>query len=392
MNLLDIFLAIAVVVYAASGYRQGLVAGVLSTVGLLAGGYVGTQVTPMLLDDVDGGLQLSVAALLLVLVCAFVGQAVGGYTGRRLRGRITWRPARVLDAVGGSVLSVVAVLLIAWVLGVAASGIRLPSLNEQVRSSAVLDGVNAALPGGTDNVLSAFNSLVDNSPFPDYLAPFASERIQEVAPPTSRIAQRPGVAAAQDSVAKILGQAPSCGGGLAGSGFVFAAERVMTNAHVVAGVSSPSVQIGETVYDSEVVYYDPEVDVAVLAVPGLEAPSLRFDDEASSGEVTAVLGFPENGPYDVRPARIRDQQSLRSSNIYSDGSVVRDTYSLYALVRQGNSGGPLVDREGEVIGVIFAASVTDSLTGYALTADQVATAARDGQQSAEPVSTGDCAS
>ncbi|MEJ7689519.1 MAG: MarP family serine protease [Nocardioidaceae bacterium] len=196
---------------------------------------------------------------------------------------------------------------------------------------------------------------------------------------------------AQDSVVKVLGTASSCARNLEGSGFVFAAERVMTNAHVVAGVRAPTVTVGEGVYEAEVVYYDSDIDVAVLAVPGLDVRALRFDGSAESGEAAAVLGFPENGPYDVQPARVRDRQSLRSPDIYGDGTVVRDTYSLFSRVRQGNSGGPLVDRQGEVIGVIFAASVTDADTGYALAADQVADAARISTSSHEPVSTGDCA-
>ncbi|MBA2699801.1 MAG: MarP family serine protease [Nocardioidaceae bacterium] len=391
MNVLDLVLLLAVVVYAASGYRQGFVVGSASTFGLLAGGFLGAQITPPLLDGFDAGFEVSVAALMIVLACAFGGQALGAFSGLQLRSRITWRPARVFDAIGGSVLSGVAVLLIAWVLGVAVSGARLQGLNQEVRSSAVLQTVDEVLPGGADNVLSAFNSIVDASHFPDYLDPFATERIKDVVPPTSRIAQRPSVARAEASVVKIVGAATSCGRNIEGSGFVFAPQLVMTNAHVVAGVRAPTVSVGGGAYESEIVYYDSDVDVAVLAVPGLDASALHFDASAETGEAAAVLGFPENGPYDVRPARVRDRQSLRSADIYGDGTVVRDTYSLYSRVRQGNSGGPLVDRQGEVIGVIFAASVTDADTGYALAADQVADAVRVGAASRQPVSTGDCA-
>ncbi|MEP6666776.1 MAG: trypsin-like peptidase domain-containing protein, partial [Nocardioidaceae bacterium] len=140
-----------------------------------------------------------------------------------------------------------------------------------------------------------------------------------------------------------------------------------------------------------VVYYDPDVDVAVLAVPDLPAPALQFDENAESGDSAAVLGFPGNGPYDVRPARVRDRQTLRSPNIYGDGTVFRDTYSIRALVRQGNSGGPLVDTGGHVIGLIFAASVTDGDTGYALTAHQVSDDADAAAGSNSRVDTGDCA-
>jgi S1-C subfamily serine protease len=392
MNALDWILLLFVVLYALSGYQQGFIVGSASTLGLLAGGFIGVQVTPLLLDGFDPGLSVSVAALLLVLACAFVGQAAGAFAGSQLRGRVTWQPAKVVDALGGAALSVAAMLLIAWVLGVAASGADLRGLNKEVRTSSVLSTVDNVLPGGSDRVLSAFNALVDSSLFPRYLEPFAPERIKDVPPPTNAILRQPAVVRDRASVVKILGSAPSCGRTLEGSGFVFDNGRVMTNAHVVAGVDHPRVLVGETEYAATVVYYDPDVDVAVLAVPDLPARSLDFStDDAQSGVSAVVLGYPENGPFNAQPARIRDEQTLRSPNIYGDDTVYRQTYSIRSLVRQGNSGGPLVDRSGDVLGVIFAASVTDGSTGYALTADQVSDAASSGVTASSRVDTGDCA-
>ena len=393
MNALDWILLLFVVLYALSGYQQGFIVGSASTFGLLVAGFIGVQVTPMLLDGFDPGLSVSMAALLLVLACAFVGQALGAYGGSQLRSRVTWQPARVLDAVGGAALSVAAMLLIAWVLGVAASGADLRGLNKEVRTSSVLSTVDNVLPGGSDRVLSAFNSLVDSSLFPRYLEPFTPERIKDVPPPDNAALARPAVQRDRASVVKIVGAANSCGRSLEGSGFVYSNGRVMTNAHVVAGVDHPSVQIGETEYAGTVVYYDPDVDVAVIDVPDLPARPLDFvTAPADSGASAALLGYPENGPFDARAARIRDRQTLRSPNIYGDDTVYRDTYSIRALVRQGNSGGPLVDRSGDVLGVIFAASVTDGDTGYALTAAQVSDAATAGQSASDRVDTGDCAS
>lgn len=391
MNTLDWILVGCALLYGLSGFQQGFIVGSSSTLGLLIGGFTGVQVTPALLDGFDPGLSVSLAALLVVLACAFLGQTVGAFAGSRLRNRLTWEPARVLDALGGAALSVAAMLLIAWVLGVAVSGAQMRGLNSEVRSSTVLSSVDKVLPGGSDRVLSAFNSLVDSSLFPRYLEPFARERIRDVPAPTRGILARPAVADAAASVVKILGHADACGRTLEGSGFVYAPGRVMTNAHVVAGVDDPVIRVGSDDYAATVVVYDSDIDVAVLVVPDLPAPTLDFAAEVETGDPAAVLGFPGNGPYDAQPARIRDRQTLRSPNIYGNDTVQRDTYSIRSQVRQGNSGGPLVDRRGDVVGVIFAASVTDSSTGYALTADQVDETAAVGRRAENRVNTGDCA-
>jgi S1-C subfamily serine protease len=391
VNALDIILIVSVVIYAFAGYQQGFLVGSASTFGLLLGGFAGVRIAPALLDGFAPGVSISLAALLIVLACAFIGQAAGSFLGAQLRARVTWQPARVIDALSGAALSVAAMLLIAWVLGVAASGAQLRTLNQEVRSSVILGAVDRALPGGSDRVLAAFNALVDSSRFPRYLEPFAPERIKKVPPPTEGVTSRPAIVADQASVVKVLGSASSCDRTLEGSGFVYTDGRIMTNAHVVAGVSKPVVRINDTDYPATVVYYDPDIDVAVLSVSSLDAPALAFDDTAKSGDQAAALGYPENGPYVASPARVREERTLRSPNIYGDETVYRDTYSIYAEVRPGNSGGPLVDLGGDVIGVIFAASVTDANTGYALSASQVAEAAQAGRKADSAVDTGDCA-
>lgn len=391
MNVVDLLLVLAIIVYAVSGYRQGFLVGSASTLGLLLGGFLGVRVTPWLLEGFDPGISVTIAALVIVLTASFAGQALGAMVGSRLRNRVRWRPARVVDALSGAALSVAAMLLIAWVLGVAASGAQLRTLSQEVRESVVLGAVDQALPGGSDRVLSAFNSLVGSSRFPSYLEPFSPEQIKGVPRPTAAVLSRPGVVDAQHSVVKILGDSAACDRSLEGSGFVYAPGYVMTNAHVVAGVDDPVVLVGDTRVSATVVYYDPNVDVAVLSVPDLQASPLDFDTATSSGDAAALLGYPENGPYVATAARIRDEQTLRSPNIYGDASVYRETVSIYADVRPGNSGGPLVSPTGDVLGVIFAASVTDGRTGYALSADQVSRAASQGQASTTAVDTGDCA-
>jgi S1-C subfamily serine protease len=391
VNLLDWLLVALVLAYALSGYWQGFVTGAFATGGLLVGGLFGVWLAPMALGDATPSLLVSLGALFIVILSASLGQALLQFTGAKIRDRITWQPIRALDALGGAALSAAAVLLVAWALGVAVSGTRIASITPMVRSSAVLKEVDHVLPQSAGGVLQAFNDVVGTSFFPRYLEPFAPERIVEVGPGPRRLLRDPDVADAADSVLKIHGT-NECGNGIEGSGFLYAGNRLMTNAHVVAGVDDPEVLLGEGSVPAEVVYYNPDIDVAVLALDSGATPHLTFDRDAEAQAPVAILGYPQDGPYDVQPGRIRAEQRLRSPNIYNRGTVIREVYSLRGLVRPGNSGGPIVSSAGDVVGVVFAASVTDDETGYALTADQVSQSAATGITNDAEVSTGDCVS
>ncbi len=390
MNVLDWLLVVLVLTYALSGYWQGFVTGAFATGGLLAGGLLGIWLAPVALGRADPSLLVSLGALFIVILCASLGQAVLQYLGARIRDRITWQPARALDALGGAALSAAAVLLVAWALGVAVSGSRLGAVAPVVRESAVLAEVDSVLPDATSGALQAFNNVVGASFFPRYLEPFAPERIVAVGPGPRRLLTDPDVEGVRGSVVKVRGN-NTCGRGVEGSGFLYAPDRLMTNAHVVAGVQEPSVEIGGESVDADVVLYDPELDVAVLALETGSTPTLPFDRTGAPRTGAAIVGYPEDGPYDVQPARIRSEQRLSSPDIYGEGTVVREVFSLRGLVRPGNSGGPIVSSAGDVLGVVFAASVSDDETGYALTAEQVARSAALGIDGDAPVGTGDCA-
>ncbi|MCL2542142.1 MAG: MarP family serine protease [Nocardioidaceae bacterium] len=393
MNLLDWLLLVLIAAYALSGYWQGFVTGAFATVGLLTGGLFGIWLAPTVLRGANPSLAVSLGALFIVILCASLGQALLQYVGAKVRDKITWRPARVLDALGGAVLSALAVLLVAWALGVAISGTRIGPITSMVRNSYVLSKVNTALPQAAPRALQAFNNVVGTGFFPRYLEPFAPEQIVNVPPGPKNLPSDPGVAATRVSVVKIRG-ANSCGRGVEGSGFVYAPDRVMTNAHVVAGIHDPQVQIDGQTEIAHVVHYDPELDIAVLDVDTHAVPLLHFATGRSAAQErdpVAIEGYPQDGPFDVESGRVRAEPRLRSPDIYGSGTVLRDVYSLRGLVRPGNSGGPIVTPAGKVAGVVFAASVTDRDTGYALTADQVAGAARDGRSSTAEVSTGACA-
>ncbi|MDX3851029.1 MarP family serine protease [Streptomyces sp. AK02-01A] len=378
MNVLDILLLLAAVWFAIVGYRQGFVVGILSVIGFLGGGLVAVYLLPVVWDQLTEGSEVSttaaVVAVVIVIVCASVGQAFTTHLGNKLRRYITWSPARALDATGGALVNVVAMLLVAWLIGSALAGTSLPTLGKEVRSSKVLLGVSRVVPSQASTWFTDFSSVLAQNGFPQVFSPFANEPITEVRPPDPALAGSPVASRAQRSIVKVVGTAPSCGKVLEGSGFVFADRRVMTNAHVVGGVEEPTVQIGGQgrLYDAKVVLYDWQRDIAVLDVPDLRAAPLRFTDaDAGSGDGAIVAGFPENGAYDVRSARVRGRINANGPDIYRRGEVRRDVYSLFATVRQGNSGGPLLTPEGEVYGVIFARSLDDAQTGYALTADEI---------------------
>lgn len=390
MNILDLVLVLVIVLYGVAGYWQGFVTGASATIGLLIGGFFGIVVVPVVLSGLDEGVATALIALALVLVCATSGQACGAFVGTQLRDRITWHPARSIDAVGGAILSVAAVLAIAWALGYAVSGTQIPGLSNPVRSSAVLERVDNVMPDQARDALQSFNSVVDSNLFPRYLEPFVSENIAEIRRPNAAILRRDAVQDAGSSVVKILGEAKECDRGVEGSGFVYASERVMTNAHVVAGVDDPTVVVDEQTYDAEPVVYNEELDVAVLHVEGLPQRPLEFNSDGGAGTNAVVMGYPGNGPFNAGPARIRAEQELRSPNIYDNGAVTRQVFSVRGLVRSGNSGGPLIGPHGGVLGVVFAASVSDDNTGYALTAAQVAEDAEAGIAAEDEVSTGGC--
>lgn len=347
-------------------------------------------------EDAEVSTAVAIGAVVIVIVCASIGQAFTTHLGNKLRRYITWSPARALDATGGALVNVVAMLLVAWMIGLLLAGTSLPTLGKEVRQSSVLLGVDRVMPEQAPSWFQDFSSVLAQNGFPQVFSPFANEPITEVKAPDPALVGSPVAARAKNSIVKVVGTAPSCGKVLEGTGFVFSERRVMTNAHVVGGVDEPTVQIGGEgrLYDAKVVLYDWQRDIAVLDVPDLRARPLQFtgpDDDAETGDSAIVAGFPENGAYDVRSARVRARIDADGPDIYHRGTVRRDVYSLYATVRQGNSGGPLLTPDGKVYGVVFAKSLDDPDTGYALTADEIREDIEIGREANQQVDSQGCA-
>jgi S1-C subfamily serine protease len=255
----------------------------------------------------------------------------------------------------------------------------------------VLATVDGLVPENGKTFFASFRRLINDRGFPDVIGPFSSTRAPDVPAPDARLAQSPVVQRARDQVLKITGEAPSCGRRIEGTGFVYAAERVMTNAHVVAGVRNPKVDVGKgRTLNARVVLFDSSRDVAVLAVPGLDRTPLKFGPKAKAGADAIVVGYPQDGPFTPVAARIAAIQKARGPDIYQSHTVTREIYALRATVLPGNSGGPLLATDGAVYGVVFAAAADDPKTGYALTAGEVASDAQRGATASASVSTHGC--
>ena len=389
---LDVVLVVAALLFALSGYRQGFVVGVLSFVGFLGGGVLGARVAPRVAElDAFVGFSRSLVGLAVVFLAATVGQVLATVVGSALRRRLTWRSARWLDAAGGAVVSVLSLLLVAWLVGRAVASSPYPELASQVRRSAVMTTVDGLVPEQGRRFLADFRNLIDERGFPEVFSDLQAADEAGVRPPDAALRQDPAVVQVRPSVLKVTGDAEACRKRIEGSGFVYAPERVMTNAHVVAGVREPEVEVDGRSLDAEVVLFDPARDVAVLAVDGLQAPPLTPAAEPAERDQGAiVVGYPQDGPFRADAARIIRTQEARGKDIYQQDDVVREIYSVRGLVRQGNSGGPLIDTDGNVLGVVFAAAADDQTIGYVLTWDEVAQAAEQARDSTRRVGTGDC--
>jgi S1-C subfamily serine protease len=393
VNWIDIVLVISAVSFAFSGYRQGFVVGVLAFVGFLGGGVVGLLVAPTAVERLDAGAVQSLAAIAIVLLAATTGQVLLAWLGAMVRDRITWHPARVLDATLGALVSVVAMLLVAWFL---ASSLRpgpVPTISRAVSDSRIITGVDRVMPESANTLFSSFRRVLDDSGLPTVFGGLSPESIRAVDPPKPEVARRPAIRKASASIVEIEGTANSCSRRLDGSGFVVSPQHVLTNAHVVAGVDRPNVRVGGVGprMSARVVVFDPNRDLAVLYVPDLRAAALKFDNGGGRGDQGVVAGFPQGGPFRLEPARIRDTIEARGPDIYQRTQVTREVFSLYANVQPGNSGGPLLTPNGDVYGVVFAKSVDDAQTGYALTAKEVEPDVNAGRTSTAETSTGSCA-
>lgn len=378
MTVLDWAIVVFTIAFAMWGYRQGLVVGMLTLLGFGAGAVAGSRIAPLLLSE---GAKSAYAPLFAALGALIVGAVVAvtleslalGLRERLIRGRVL----RLADGAGGAALVAAVALGLIWVFGAVA--LHAPStaqLRSDVQRSLILRQLNDLLPP-SGPVLNALNRV---DPAPSIAGPTGP-----VAPPDAAIASDPDVRRVSRSVVRVLGTA--CGLGVEGSGWVAAPGLVVTNAHVVAGEDDTSVTtIDGASLDATPVHYDPDNDLALLQIdPSI--PSLKISPDPQPGTGGAVLGYPENGPYTVSPARLGETSTVISEDSYGDGPIQRQIAFLRGSVRSGNSGGPLVDSRGRVMATVFAATTSGPPGGFAIPNEIVSSTLGE---AVAPVDTGPC--
>ncbi len=392
MNLVDAIVLAAIVVFAWTGWRQGFVAGLLSFGGFLIGALAAALLLPRVFEGVDlpgalGPILLATA----ILLAALTGQTLSSFLGRRLRSAMTWRGVQVVDSAAGAALNVVALAVVLWIIATAVGLVPSLSVAREVRSSLVLRTLDSAVPDRARDLFSGLRNAVDASGLPRVFSGLGQYAGPQVPAPNERLLRDPAVRASWPSLVKITSVA--CDAVVTGSVFAYAPNRILTNAHVVAGSEQPTIRIpGDPAsYGATVVAIDSRLDLAVLRVEGLPAPALTFATRpAQTGDGAVVAGFPGGGDLEAAAARIRARIDARGEDIYGRSGVVRDVYSFRGTVVPGNSGGPLLAPNGRVYGIVFAAGLGEEETGYAITAEQAAPLAQRGAQSIEPVDTGAC--
>jgi S1-C subfamily serine protease len=369
-----------VVLLALFGWAQGFVAGALALLGFAFGAWVGTRIGPLVLHDGRRSPWAPAFGLIGALVAGAVFALGFEGLGARLRGRMSSPAASTVDGMLGAVLTGCVGLCLAWVLGALALA-NGGEARREVQRSSILQALNGVLPPSSGLI----DALARLDPFPRIDGPEA-----RVPAPTASIARADGVRAARQSVVKILGSA--CGLGVEGSGWMAGDGLVVTNAHVVAGQKDTRVlpEGHRPGVEARAVAFDPHNDIAVLRVSGLSLPALTLAADPRAGTSAAILGFPGNGPYDVRAGRLGQTREVITQDAYGRGPVRRSIASLRGAVRSGNSGGPMVDEQGDVVTTVFAATTSGPRGGFGVPNAIVRSTLRKARGSAG-VSTGACA-
>lgn len=389
--IVDGFIVVAVLAAMTSGWRQGGLASLLSAVGILAGFIIGLGVAPLVLQITDQvGIRFLLALGMLILLIG-LGQLLGSALGHAIRDRMKTKSGQRVDSSFGAILMFVFSLVLIWLIATPMATGLSNSVGKGVRESAILREVNKVMPDELTQLPRSISGMLNDSGLPPVMMPWEDGSSVDVEAPNIEVADQAMVQDIRPSVVHVIADADGCRRRMMGSGFVTADNYVVTNAHVVAGTQTAYVDTVVGIKEARVVYYNPEVDIAVLRAENLGLEPLAWaDGPAYTGDDAVVMGFPHSGPFTANAARIRERVNIAGPDIYSNSRVERESYILRGTVVQGNSGGPLISPNGTVLGLIFGASVDDTDTGYAITAEEVRAHVGDVTRFENSVDTQEC--
>ncbi|UUL77214.1 MarP family serine protease [Pseudarthrobacter sp. Fe7] len=388
LTVLDIVLILALLSYLLYGLRNGFLVTVGGLVGFAAGAIAAFFAVPLVSTFVeDSGWRLT-AIIAAAVVLMALGHGLGTMVGRQLRGVVRIRPLRAVDRLVGGALNLVVSALVMSMLAFSVSSLGVPVVSQQLAESKVIRFIDGLTPTPVKATMAELRSTVIGNGIPTLLEGLDQGQAVQV-PNTST--NTPALNKAAQSVLRIAGTAYECGQNQTGSGFVVSEDRVVTNAHVVAGVSQPVVEMPDGgAMPGRVVYFDTRRDLAVLAVDNLPSQPLQLSRDLPGGSQAAFAGYPHGGPFQSKPATVQDIATVLVPDIYGNNASPEDIYRLAGDVQPGNSGGPLLTTDGQVAGVIFAKATSDAEVGFAITMNDLDPVAQQAPTLASPVSSGQC--
>jgi S1-C subfamily serine protease len=386
--LVDVLIVLIVIYAVSRNWGTGFVSQFFSAIGLVGGIFLGRllqsyTVTLLHTPDTRAGITI-----LSIFGVGLIGLSIGEFIGLNFKYRLVFKRFNTIDNYFGSILTGVTVLAIVWLAASVINTLPATRVKAYVNKSHIIAEMDKVLPAAP-GVIADLGKIIDPNGFPDVF--IGSEPIPNTNITTPTLGSLLGVVNAdRDSVVRIQGT--GCGGVVSGSGFVFANGLVATDAHVVAGIANPYIQDVNGKHDAKVIYFDPNLDLAVLKTTGLAGTPLKLDLKTLAADTPgAVLGYPGGGGFEANPAAVMQEFQASGHDIYGAGVTLRDVYEIKADVIPGNSGGPLISSDGEVMGVVFAQSTAYNHVGYALAMPKVATELNQAKLKTRAISTGECA-
>jgi S1-C subfamily serine protease len=386
---IDLPLLLLLLGYTINGLRKGFARSIGAIIGVVAGGVAALFVVPLVGGWVPDAAWRLVASIAAAIGLLFLGHALGSSVGKAISGLFSRGPLGFLDRIAGGAANFVLVALVISLLAGSVAPLGIPIISQAIARSAVVGTIDDVTPEPVKAFLARTRSLVVTDTIPTIVNAFGGETGTANAPAADT--QTDALRAAAASVVRITGNAFACGQNQAGTGFVIAPDRIVTNAHVLAGVREPVIELQSgDVVAGRVVYFDPIDDLAVIAADGVDASPLALSAKLTTGDVAVVDGYPFGGPFSTGSAEVLDVSMQPVQDIYGSSTNSREIYTLEANVQPGNSGGPLLATDGTVAGVVFAKSAGTDSIGFAMTVDELAPVVDQASGLSESVDSGDC--